>query len=93
MEAGKLGVELELQLPGYTTAYGNGGFPHPLNEAGIKPATSWILVRFISTAPQRELQIFFFFNRGADIKMPWSLLGSVNPIRCLGMSGHHWIVQ
>ena len=42
------GVELELQLPSYTTATAN---PKP-NErdqgSGIDPASSWILVRFLT---------------------------------------------
>ena len=31
-------------------------------DQGIKPKTSWILVRFISAAPQWEIPIFIFFN-------------------------------
>ena len=67
MEVPKLGVESELQLLAYTT---DAATPdpnlmcnlhhssqqhrilHPLNGA----ASSWILVRFISAAPQQELQ-------------------------------------
>ena len=29
--------------------------PDPLSLAGVEPASSWILVRFVSTAPQWEL--------------------------------------
>ena len=28
----------------------------------MEPASSWILVRFVSTEPQQELQEFFFFG-------------------------------
>ena len=66
MEVPRLGIELELQLPAYitttaiqgpnhvfdlyTTAQGNAG-----SRPGIQLASSWILVRFISAEPQREL--------------------------------------
>ena len=40
----------------YTTAHGNTGSLTHWGRPGIKPATSWFLVRFVSTAPQRELQ-------------------------------------
>ena len=49
MEARGLRVESELQLPAYTTAHGN---PRSLTHSagpGIKPTSSWILVRFITT--------------------------------------------
>ena len=45
MEVPRLGVDSELQLPAYTTV-----------RPGIKPASSWILARFIITEPQRELK-------------------------------------
>ena len=39
----------------YTTAYGNtGSLPHGARP-GIKPASSWILVSFVSTEAQQEL--------------------------------------
>ena len=37
-------------------------FLNPLREAGIKPASLWMLVRFISTEPQWELQWVQFFQ-------------------------------
>ena len=35
----------------------------PSARSGIKPASSWILVGFISAAPQRELPVFLNWNR------------------------------
>ena len=73
MEVPRLGVDLELQLPAnttatamqiwarsaaYTTAQSKAG---PLTHGaglGIEPASSWILVRFISTEPRWELPRF-----------------------------------
>ena len=44
MEVPSPGVELELQLPAYTTAHGNArSFTH-WGRPGIKPESSWILV-------------------------------------------------
>ena len=42
----------------YTPAHGNTGSFNPLSE--VRHAGSWMLVRFISTEPQGELQFFFF---------------------------------
>ena len=71
MEVLKLGVQSELQTQAYTTAtakrdpsasatytaaHGNTGSLTHQGRPGIKPATSRFLVRFISTAPQWELQ-------------------------------------
>ena len=39
----------------YTTAQGNAGSPTHWVTPGIKPASLWILVGFISAAPQQEL--------------------------------------
>ena len=41
----------------YTTAHGNSGSPAHWARPGIKPASSLILVRFITTEPQGELQV------------------------------------
>ena len=46
----------------YTTAHGNARFLTHWARAGIKPATSWFLVGFLSTEPQRELLYFSFVN-------------------------------
>ena len=66
----RLGVESEPQLPAYITATatwhpsrvcnlyhssGQRGILNPLSKAGIEPASSWLLVRFISAEPRREL--------------------------------------
>ena len=40
----------------YTTAHGNIGPLTHWARPGIKPATSWLLVGFISAAPWQELQ-------------------------------------
>ena len=54
MEVPTLGVELKLQLPAYTAAHSNAGsLTHCAGPAG--PASSWILVRVITTEPRREL--------------------------------------
>ena len=39
----------------YTTAHGNAGSLTPWVRPGIRPVSSWMLVRFISGEPQREL--------------------------------------
>ena len=52
MEVSRPGVQSELQLSACTRAHGNA-----LSEAGIEPTSSWILVGFVSAAPQQELQI------------------------------------
>ena len=36
---------------------------NPLSETGDKPSTSWFLVRFVSTAPCWELQVFHFSDK------------------------------
>ena len=70
MEVLRLGVESELQLPAmpqlqqcgilaasetYTTAQSNSGSLTHWARPGIKPASSWILVRFFTIEPQWEL--------------------------------------
>ena len=52
MEVPRLGVELELELPAYTTATA---------MPGIKPTTSWFLVRFVCAAPRGELPHLVYF--------------------------------
>ena len=46
----------ELRLWPTTAAHGNTGSLTPWARPRIKPATSWFLVRFVSTEPRRELQ-------------------------------------
>ena len=63
MEVPRLGVELELQLPAYATVTAMWDLSHVSNarslthcaRAGIEPASSCIIVRFISTEPWWEL--------------------------------------
>ena len=52
----RLGVELEPQLPAYTTAQGNTGPLTHWERPGIQPASSWILVGFVTNEPWQELQ-------------------------------------
>ena len=55
MEIPRLVVKLELQLLAYSTAT---AMPDPLTHwlrPGIEPASSWILVGFISAVPKEEL--------------------------------------
>ena len=65
----RLGVESELQLPAYTTATATQDLSHVFNTAhghavslthwerpGIETASSWMLVKFLSTEPRWELQ-------------------------------------
>ena len=56
MEIPRLGDQSELQLLTYTTAHSNAGSLTHRERPGIKPATSWLLVGFVSTVPQQELQ-------------------------------------
>ena len=66
MEVPSLGVEPQLQLPAGTTATATQDLNHvrdlhrssqqrqtlnALSEAGVEPAPSWMLVRFVSTEP------------------------------------------
>ena len=65
MEVPTLGVESELQPPVYTTATASHTRSVPrlrptaqlteMPDPGIRPASSWMLVRFISAEPRREL--------------------------------------
>ena len=69
MEVPRLGVKLELQLTAHTTVTAIRNLSHVCDlhhsssntrslthgaRQGIEPATSWILVRLISTEPRRE---------------------------------------
>ena len=63
MEVPRLGVELELQLPAYTTVMQDPNHVCSLHHSsqqrqilnrvrtGIEPVSSWILVRFITAEP------------------------------------------
>ena len=66
----------------YTTAHGNAGSLTHWLRPGIEPATSWFLVRFVSDAPQQELQNSFILTqplqgsrkRWYTIQLNWSKL-------------------
>ena len=77
MEVPRLGVESELQLLTYTTAtairdpsmsatytiaHSNAGSLAHWAGPGIEPASSWILVRFITAEPWWELPRVIFFS-------------------------------
>ena len=51
----------------YTTAQSNTGSLTPRAGPRIKPATSWFLVRFVSTAPQWELPNWFLNSSLKDV--------------------------
>ena len=68
MEVPRLGVEWELQMPAAATATQAPSracdlchsswqcrLLTPLARPGNEPASSWILVRFVSAGPRREL--------------------------------------
>ena len=55
MDVPRLGVQWEPQLPAYTTAHSNAGSLAYSERPGIKPTSSWILVRSVASAPQWEL--------------------------------------
>ena len=57
MEVPRLGVKSELQLLAYTTAHSNARSLTHWARPGIKPASSWILVGFITTKPLWELLV------------------------------------
>ena len=70
MEVPRLGVALELQLQQHqiraasvtdTTAHSNARSLTYRAGPGIQPASSWILVGFVTTEPQGELSFLFFF--------------------------------
>ena len=52
----RLGVKLELKLPPYTTAHGKARSLTYWVGPGIQPASSWILVGFVTTEPQWKCQ-------------------------------------
>ena len=45
----------------YTTAHGNAGSLTHWARPGIEPASSWMLIRFVSTSPQKEFPYFILF--------------------------------
>ena len=79
MKSPRLGVKSKLKLPAYTRAtppdlshvcnlhhsHSKAGSLTHWARLGIKPASSWILVGFVTNEPQRELCFFFCFFFGA----------------------------
>ena len=57
MEVSRLGVEWELQPLAYSAATAHGNARSLTHQArpGVKPASSWLQVRFISAEPRWEL--------------------------------------
>ena len=53
-EVCKVGIESELQLMAYTAAHSNSGCLTHWVGPGIKPVSSWIMVRFVIAASQQE---------------------------------------
>ena len=106
MEVPRLGVESEWQLPAYTTATATPGLScvcalHHSSwqrwilthwaRPGIEPASSWILVGFVSAVPQRELRHYRLLKKlselmGIAFKNPAELtdtfLGNCSPNPC-----------
>ena len=77
MEVPRLGVELEVRQPAYAiaqqcqiraasvtyiTAHGNTGSLTHYARPGIKPASSWIPVRFVSAEPRWEVLEYIFLR-------------------------------
>ena len=60
MEVPRLGVEFEPTSSTYTTAHSNTRSLTHRARPGIEPISPWILVGFISAAPQQELQEYFW---------------------------------
>jgi len=89
MEVPRLAVKSELQLPAYatatasqdpsrvctyTTAHGNTGSLTHWARPGIKPASSWTLVGFVSAEPRLELPIIGVLSTWpAGLQCPVSL--------------------
>ena len=68
MEVPRLRVKSELQLPAYITAHSNAGSLTQWARPEIKPASSWMLVRFISAVPMgtpvSPLFLLIFIHKG-----------------------------
>ena len=80
MEVPRLGAELKLQLLAYTTAHSNAGCLTYWARPGIEPVSLWILVRFATTEPWRELPSTQFLSRTqlSFMTWSWSLLLSIS---------------
>ena len=56
MEVPRLGVKSELQLSAYTIAHSKARSLTHWVRPGIEPASSWMLVGFVTTEPRQEFQ-------------------------------------
>ena len=80
----------------FTTAHGNARSLAHWARPGIKPASSWILVRFTSTEPWQELQYHFLWN-SAGLPPPllaitsWCLLTDINLGGAPKLSSSHFL--
>ena len=69
---------IQAKFATYNTAPRNAGSLTHRERPGIKPASSWILARFVSTAPQRVLpQPKFLFNLLLHIRCLLPLILSI----------------
>ena len=90
MEVPRLGVQLELQLPAYTKAHGNiRSLTHWMGP-GIKPTSSWILVRFVTAEPQEDLQVYIF-NAASSVINPRFLLHPHTSLILVFLSPPPWL--
>ena len=53
----------------HTTVHSNARSLTHWSRPGIKPETSWCLVRFVSDVPQQELLEIYFLNRFQQIRL------------------------
>ena len=107
MKFPRLGVQLELQLLALhhshsnirselclqpnTTTHGNAGSLTQWARPGIEPATSWFLVRFISTAPWQELLEKLFLT--IPLSPGWRRHWVFNPMKeIIPVKDPYWIM-
>ena len=77
----------------YTMAHGNAGSLTHWARPGFKPASSWILIRFVSTEPRQELPrfilfFFFFFFLGLHSRHMEVTKLEAELERCQGLNPH-----
>jgi len=105
MAVPRLRIKLELYVLAYTMAttmqdlsqvcdlHSNIGSLTHWARPAIEPASSWILVRFISVEPQWELRVFFFSQHscGHGINILW--LCTVFSMNCMGYDEYQNVVS
>ena len=92
MEAPRLGVKSELQLPPmpqqhqiwatsvtYTTAQWQQEILNHWTRPGIEPVSSWILVRFFSAKLWQEFHLFFWYEVVWNCQVFWSVILCQSP--------------